>query len=171
MIAGMMVFPYVPSSRRRRWLELLAVCVLVQALPGCDGTPAAASWRLKPEDPAAIAEGRKVYEAHCASCHGTGLQGQPNWRERDSSGRLPAPPHDASGHTWHHPDELLFRITKLGVAKAANLKNYDSAMPAYEGVLTDVQIVAALSYIKSTWPPEIRQRHERVNEAAKKNSR
>jgi S-disulfanyl-L-cysteine oxidoreductase SoxD len=67
-----------------------------------------------------------------------------------------------------HPDEVLFRITKLGVAKSANLKDYDSAMPAYEGVLTDAQIVAALSYIKSQWPPEIRQRHDQLNEAAKK---
>jgi S-disulfanyl-L-cysteine oxidoreductase SoxD len=150
-----------------RW-RLLAACALLPALAGCDGSPAAASFRLQPEAAAVVADGRKVYEAHCASCHGAQLQGQPNWRERDSSGRLPAPPHDASGHTWHHPDEVLFRLTKLGVAKAANLKDYDSAMPAYEGVLTDAQIVAALSYIKAQWPPEIRQRHDQLNEAAKK---
>ena len=78
----------------------------------------------------------------------------------------PAPPHDASGHTWHHPDEVLFRITKYGVAKAANLKNYESAMPAYEDRLSDEEIVAVLSWIKSTWPPEIRARVDRVNAEA-----
>jgi S-disulfanyl-L-cysteine oxidoreductase SoxD len=85
---------------------------------------------------------------------------------RGADGRLPAPPHDASGHTWHHPDELLFRITKFGVAKAANLKNYESAMPAYEDRLSDEEIVAVLSWIKSTWPPEIRVRVDRINAEA-----
>ena len=91
---------------------------------------------------------------------------QPNWRERGPDGRLPAPPHDPSGHTWHHPDELLFRITKHGVAKAANLKDYASAMPAYDGVLSDAEIVAALSWIKAQWPADIRARHDELNRAA-----
>ncbi|AMO23538.1 c-type cytochrome [Ramlibacter tataouinensis] len=147
--------------------QLLATTVLV-VLAACDRAPAPDPLRLQPADAAVVAAGRKVYEAHCAACHGMQLQGQPNWRERDSNGRLPAPPHDASGHTWHHTDEVLFRITKMGVAKAANLKDYDSGMPAYDGVLTDAQIVAALSFIKSQWPPEIRRRHDELNEAQKK---
>ena len=113
-----------------------------------------------------LVQGKRVYEAHCAACHGAQLQGQPNWRIRDAAGRLPAPPHDASGHTWHHPDEVLFRITKFGVAKAANLKDYDSAMPVYEGVLTDEEIVAVLSFIKANWPAGIRAKHDEVNKPA-----
>jgi mono/diheme cytochrome c family protein len=121
---------------------------------------------LRPEDARLLVLGQKVYAAQCAACHGQRLEGQPNWRERGADGRLPAPPHDASGHTWHHPDEVLFRITKYGVAKAANLKNYESAMPAYEGRLSDEEIVAVLSWIKSTWPPEIRARVDRINAEA-----
>ena len=66
-----------------------------------------------------LAEGAQLYAQHCASCHGSQLEGQPNWRERLPNGRLPAPPHDDSGHTWHHPDHVLFAITNtlsLGVA-------------------------------------------------------
>jgi mono/diheme cytochrome c family protein len=100
---------------------------------------------------------------HCASCHGARLEGQPNWRERGADGLLPAPPHDASGHTWHHQDDVLFRITKYGVAKMANMKDYRSAMPAYEGVLTDAEIIAVLSWIKSQWPADIRTQQEQVN--------
>ena len=103
---------------------------------------------LKPDDVQVTALGRQVYATHCAACHGAKLEGQPDWRQRDAQGRLPAPPHDASGHTWHHPDETLVRITKFGVAKAANLASYESSMPAYEGVLSDAEIVAALSWIK-----------------------
>jgi mono/diheme cytochrome c family protein len=122
-----------------------------------------AAHRLRPDDAALTVMGQQVYAAQCGACHGARLEGQPNWRERGPDGKLPAPPHDASGHTWHHPDELLFRITKLGVAKAANLKDYASAMPAYEGTLSDEEIVAVLSWIKSQWPADIRSRHDELN--------
>ena len=63
---------------------------------------------------------------------------------------MPAPPHDASGHTWHHADRPLFTITKLGVG--AVVPDYESDMPAFEGILSDDEIVAVLAWIKSTWP-------------------
>jgi len=114
-----------------------------------------------------LAQGQRVYVAHCAACHGAQLEGQPNWRERGPDGRLPAPPHDASGHTWHHPDEVLIRITREGVAQVAQLKDYVSAMPVYEGVLSDDDIVAVLSWIKSQWPAEIRAKHDQINQQAR----
>ena len=144
----------------RPWL-LLALS-LPMLLAGCD-RGAGDAHRLRPDDVATVAAGKQVYDRHCAACHGAQLQGQPDWRTRDASGRLPAPPHDASGHTWHHPDEVLFRIVKDGVAKTANLKDYQSAMPVYDGVLGDAEIVAVLSYIKATWPPDIRRRHDELN--------
>jgi S-disulfanyl-L-cysteine oxidoreductase SoxD len=78
---------------------------------------------------------------------------------------------NASGHTWHHPDDLLFRITKFGVAKASNLKDYGLAMPAFESVLTDAEIVAVLSWIKARWPPEIRKHQDEIDAAAQRNGR
>jgi mono/diheme cytochrome c family protein len=143
-----------------------AVVLLAVALAGCDGWFSGsqqAALRLKPDDPAVLATGLQVYGKHCAACHGAKLEGQPNWRTRDAAGRLPAPPHDASGHTWHHTDEVLFRITKYGVAKAANLKDYVSTMPVYEGVLSDAEIIAVLSYIKANWPADIRRKHDELN--------
>ena len=120
--------------------------------------------RLNPSDSTLIALGKTVYGSECASCHGENLEGEPNWQTRKDDGLLPAPPHDASGHTWHHPDKILFDITKFGVAKAANLSDYDSAMPAYEGVLSDREINAVLSWIKAQWPEEIQTRHDLLNE-------
>lgn len=141
----------------------IAAAVVGALLLRSVGHGSAAVVQLRPDDPAVTALGQRVYAAQCAACHGAQLQGQPNWRERGPDGKLPAPPHDASGHTWHHPDEVLFRITKLGVAKAANLKDYESAMPAYEGVLSDEEIVAVLSWIKAQWPAAIRSRHDELN--------
>ena len=118
---------------------------------------------LRPGDTQLLAVGEQIYIARCAFCHGARLEGQPDWRTRGPDGLLPAPPHDASGHTWHHPDEVLFRITKFGVAKAANLADYLSAMPVYEGVLSDEEIVAVLSWIKSRWPASVREKHDELN--------
>jgi mono/diheme cytochrome c family protein len=120
-------------------------------------------WRLQAGDAGVVARGEAVYREHCASCHGAKLEGEPNWRTPDAEGYLPAPPHDETGHTWHHPDELLFRITRLGTAKAAKLDGYKSRMPGFDGVLDDADIAAALSYIKSTWPEEIRRRHDAMS--------
>lgn len=82
-----------------------------------------------------VALGEQVYRKHCAASHGTDLEGQPNWKFRGTDGRLPAPPHDETGHTWHHADEVLFRITRDGVS--AVVPGYESDMPAYANVLAD----------------------------------
>jgi mono/diheme cytochrome c family protein len=147
------------------WLAIAALL-----LSGCDRFGPKPQGLLRADDPQVIATGKLVYEQRCAACHGARLEGQPNWRERNAAGLLPAPPHDASGHTWHHPDAVLFSITKHGVAQAANLKDYASAMPAFGGVLADAEIVAVLSWIKAQWPAAIREQQEAVNEAATKQS-
>ena len=146
---------------------LAALAAIAVWLSSHFNTPAP-SYALRPNDPATLALGENVYRQHCVACHGEKLEGQPDWRERNAQGLLPAPPHDATGHTWHHPDEVLFNLTKYGVARAARLKDYASAMPAYEGVLSDTEIVAALSWIKSTWPPQARAAQEEVNAAHEK---
>lgn len=122
--------------------------------------------RLDPENAALVAQGREVYRDACASCHGAALQGQPDWQRRNADGRLPAPPHDASGHTWHHPDALLFALTKQGPAALIEDRTYVSDMPGFADTLSDRDIVAVLSYIKSTWPPEVRARHDAINARA-----
>ncbi len=103
-----------------------------------------------------VARGEILYRDHCASCHGADLEGQPNWRERDENGLLPAPPHDATGHTWHHSDALLFDVTKYG-STAVIGSDYKSNMPGFAASMTDTEIWATLAYIKSTWPPDIQE--------------
>lgn len=116
-----------------------------------------------PNDKAQVAVGERVYGKSCASCHGADLEGQPDWRIRKADGRLPAPPHDATGHTWHHPDDVLFGITKKGPAAMAT-PGYQSDMPGFGDTLTDEEIWAALAYIKSRWPEEIRARQAARNQ-------
>ena len=97
-----------------------------------------------------LARGEKLYAQHCAACHGAKLEGQPNWRQPLPNGRMPAPPHDESGHTWHHTDAVLFGITKHGMAGYAP-PGYQSDMPAFAGTLSDEEIRAVLAFIAGHW--------------------
>lgn len=127
-----------------------------------DGGTIQEKSRLGTEDSQAAERGERVYAANCAACHGANLEGQPNWRTRNANGRLPAPPHDASGHTWHHDDQTLFKLTKYGLSALVG-RPVETDMPAYEGKLTDDEIRAALAYIRSQWPKKIQDRQAALN--------
>lgn len=142
---------------------LVLAAVLAAGLYSLRATQPPPGIALQPDNAAVVRRGAAIYQTHCAACHGAQLQGQRNWRERGADGLLPAPPHDASGHTWHHPDEVLFRLTKHGVGREARIPGYRTAMPVYEGVLSDDDIIAVLSWIKAQWPAGIRERQERIN--------
>lgn len=135
-------------------LASLASCVV---LSGCEATAEGIPYL----DNRNVSAGQFVYNSNCASCHGAALEGQPNWQKRSSTGYLPAPPHDETGHTWHHPDQMLFEYTKYGVQKFAGA-DYKSSMPAYEGSLTDEEIWNVLAFIKSQWPEEIQEKHTKA---------
>lgn len=143
---------------------LLVVVAGVAALIAWDGSINASSPDL--DDAARIAAGARVYAAHCASCHGAQLEGQPGWRTRRADGRLPAPPHDASGHTWHHPMNVLFGITKHGIVPPYGPANYASDMPGFGDRLSDEQIWAVLAFIRSRWPEKIRAAHAQIEQRA-----
>ena len=150
--------------RRSLGLLLISGAVVAVAIAWALWPPPE-SDRADPHDADQVALGAAVYRQHCASCHGAKLEGQSSWKERKPDGKLPAPPHDETGHTWHHSDEQLFRLTKIGVRPPLAPEGYRSDMPGYDGVLSDEQIWAVLAFIKSRWPADIRARQDRVNAA------
>lgn len=102
--------------------------------------------------PERVTVGQTVYVQSCASCHGANLEGKPNWKIPLADGSLPSPPHDSSGHTWHHPDELLLD----SIANGGDPK-YNSQMPGFKEQLTGEQMAAVLEFIKSRWSREARE--------------
>jgi len=125
--------------------------VVAASLAACTD-PGTQESRADTRDTAKVALGAKVYAENCAACHGAKLEGQPNWREKLPGGRMPAPPHDESGHTWHHTDAVLFGITKQGLVPGKYAPpGYQSDMPAFGGKLSDEEIWAVLSFIESHW--------------------
>jgi mono/diheme cytochrome c family protein len=112
-----------------------------------------------------LAEGARLYAAQCAACHGANLEGQANWRQRGPDGYLPAPPHDASGHTWHHPDQQLFEVTKQGTMALLG-GDYKSNMRGFADDLSDEEIWGILRYIRSRWPEDIQRRQQELTARA-----
>ncbi len=158
------------TAARSRWALPAAVgamVVFIAAVLWIDHRARGAGddWDSVPDlrDPQRIAAGERVYVTHCAACHGANLEGQPNWTTRRDTGRLPAPPHDETGHTWHHPSTQLFELTKHGLVPPNAPAGYQSDMPAFKAVLSDADIWAVLAYIKSRWPAHVRDRHDALD--------
>ena len=106
-----------------------------------------------------VALGKAIYDDYCAACHGANLEGQPDWKSPGPDGRLPAPPHDETGHTWHHPDSMLFAYIKLGgsAVMAEQGITFDSGMPGFGDQLSDEEMQAVIAYLKSRWPAPVQK--------------
>ena len=100
---------------------------------------------------------RHLYLDNCAAFHRTDLEANPT-----GVGRLPAPPHDASGHTWPLPDRMLREIILRGTAPVVG-DGYESDMPSFADLLTEAEIEAILDYLRPEWPE--RAHLERVTAA------
>jgi mono/diheme cytochrome c family protein len=155
-----------------RALQMLATVgtrvVVVMFWLTCGGYVAEAETSAPPvhfadaDDAALVEEGRHVYSTACATCHGRRLEGQALWQLQDQYAGRRAPAHDATGHTWQHGDEDLFHITKFGrfAFTPADAKSF---MPAFDGKLSDHEILAVIAFIKSNWPIGLRASQSMLN--------
>jgi mono/diheme cytochrome c family protein len=108
-----------------------------------------------------LSRGAAIYAEACASCHGADLAGQSDWRSPGPDGRLPAPPHDETGHTWHHPDRVLLYITMRGTAAVVG-GGYESNMPGFGDIYSEDELRDVLEWIKTQWPKRERAHQARV---------
>lgn len=75
-------------------------------------------------------KGGELYAVHCASCHGaSGVSVMPN------------APNFAQGEILLQPDPTLF----------SSIKNGKNAMPAYQGVLSDPDIMNVIVYLRTLY--------------------
>lgn len=123
--------------------------------PGASRVSAPPESLAQPLDLKEVARGLAIYQTSCAVCQGANAEGQPNWRQRNPDGTYAAPPHDSTGHTWHHGDGLLFRIVRDG-GKIYEDPGFKSMMPAFGDQLSEEDIRAVITYFKSLWGPQER---------------
>ena len=57
-------------------------------------------------------------------------------------------------------------MTKYGLEEIIG-QEYPNNMPVYNDLLSDREIIVALSFIKSTWSIRIRLQHDKINEMSK----
>ncbi len=145
----------VPAERSGPIVALYALVWALLAACGPDARGASTSAVAAVPAPPT---GQEIFAANCAVCHGAEGEGQPNWHIANDDGTLPAPPLNGDGHTWHHPDGLLYRVVSQGGAQFEGPSDpgFKSAMPAFEDRLSHEEIIAVLTYVKSLWSNKVR---------------
>lgn len=109
-------------------------------------------------DFAQLSRGGRLFQQHCAECHGANGEGDPNWRQRDAEGFFPAPPLNGTGHAWHHPQKMLHYVIKNGSPGG------QGKMPAWGGRLNDQEIEDLIAWFKSKWPQPVYEAWYQMNE-------
>lgn len=150
------------TQKRGFTVRIFGFLALVLMLAACASAPAADdAWAppvmpptVDPADPVMV-EARRNYDSFCAHCHGYAGDGQGAASEERTLalGYKIVPRHDSQGHTWQHPDPILFQTIKYGVESPLNLY----PMTEYGSRLTDEQIFGIVDYMKRFWTDEQRE--------------
>jgi mono/diheme cytochrome c family protein len=143
---------------------ILAGLALCLALAAC--APADEGVRVQgvPMTSADLVQGHVLYQAYCAGCHGDKGQGQFPAAPLEPSlitGRIGAPPHDETGHSWHHSDDLLVRyVLEGGFTDPANFY----PMPAFGWRVSVDEARQIVGYIMTLWTDEQRMMQRRTTQ-------
>jgi len=139
-----------------KWL-LVAVALGLAACGGQQVAPIAPLTPYPTLDATQVARGREVYVQSCGGCHGQNAEGAPNWATPGPDGSLYlAPPHDDTGHTWHHSDRVLYMTINDGMGDPLR-PGSPLRMPAFGDTLSDAEIRALIVYFRSLWTEKNRQ--------------
>ncbi|HKZ82494.1 MAG TPA: cytochrome c [Anaerolineae bacterium] len=96
-------------------------------------------------DPAALTEGKAIYGQQCVFCHGDALNGDGLFA--DSLRPRPANFTDPGTIAQLQETYLFWRIAKGGPGLPPEGKGWNSAMPAWEGTLTEDEIWKVILYL------------------------
>ena len=148
------------SIYRSIFSHIVSISAIV-ALAACSGTEIPSSTPIPTiqtapaVDPASMPgkeaiEESDLYSANCQVCHGD---------SNGAGGRGGAPVHNDRGHTWHHPDAQL-----RGWVLNGKLGFGSPGMPALGDKLTEPEVDAILTFIKSWWTTDQRDSQADISE-------
>lgn len=139
-----------PRTAVPRWLGfVLGVGVVAVVVGVWLASASAPSWGTLLSTALRERRGQELYNANCASCHGG-----------PTGGRIDdyPPPHNANGHTWHHPDCALVRVTRDGSSGTPEYAPPGAIpMQGFKDRLSPADIDAVIAFIKTMWTPAQRQ--------------
>lgn len=114
------------------------------------------STRWYPQD--LLSTGQQLYQKHCANCHGADAEGDPNWRQLGSGGRIRPPPLNGTGHTWHHPLLALIDVIMNGSPRE------QANMPAWRERFSSEEVFAVIAWFQSHWSDEVYSEWEIIDQ-------
>lgn len=123
--------------------DLQAIATFLKALP----QQRSAAGSRKAPDPAQVEAGGKLYETHCADCHGTQGEGA-----KSASGATMLPPLAGNRTVTMEPPANLIRVIVHGGFLPATRGNpRPFGMPPFGLVLNDSEIAALASFMRTSW--------------------
>ena len=144
-------------KKNQRIMNTLIVLAVLAVVGWVGYSQFAPETPLPPETLKAIAQGQELFGKNCAACHGKEAEGEnrAHFRGgRKDDGGYWAPALNGYAHTWHHPPQMLFSIIKDGSPAEG------SPMKGWKDKMTDEEIRAVLTYLRSIWPKSIRDKYE-----------
>lgn len=111
-----------------------------------------------------LARGERLFQQHCAQCHGPEAQGHPNWgAPPDAVGDLVvAPPLDGTGNDWKRERRELVGAITEGVKR-----NGEPVMPSWKTRLSDEEVDAIITWFQALWPPDVYDKWRSANETSR----
>lgn len=145
---------------------MLVACSREESTPAVAPAPVATpppplvlpSERLVPVE--SMMRGARLYQEHCAQCHGPEAQGHPDW---ENTQVVAAPPLNGTGKEWKLKKSELVKVIKSG-----SNKDGMPVMPAWNGRLSDEEIEDIIGWFQALWPADVYEIWRKANAAPAK---
>lgn len=148
------------SSKMWRWFVAILLAIIVCGCERKSAESSATSLQAplgsdRPLSVESVMRGARLYQEHCAQCHGPEAQGHPDWQNPQV---VAAPPLDGTGNEWKRKRNELIAIVKKGMTR-----NNEPVMPGWGERLSEQEIEDIVSWFQALWPMEVYDRWLKVN--------
>ena len=123
--------------------DIRSVAVYLKSLPENDtSTPDSQNASLTADTTQLFSEGKRIYEAQCASCHAV-----------DGKGKLPNYPPLANNQSTEMSSAVnpIRMVLNGGYPPGTQKNRMPYGMPPFSQSLSDVDIAAVVTYIRTAW--------------------
>jgi mono/diheme cytochrome c family protein len=100
--------------------------------------------------PESLVRGARLYQEHCALCHGPEAQGHPDWSNPKV---VAASPLNGTGNAWKRSKQEMIAIIKKGASRHGI-----AVMPGWNGRLSESDIDDIINWYQALWPPDVYDR-------------
>lgn len=118
-------------------------------IPGIESVPSLAQ----------LERGARLFQEHCAQCHGPDAQGHPDWQ---TTGVVAAPPLNGTGNAWRRSRAELVQVILQGAARDGV-----PVMPAWQGRVSAEEVDDLIAWFQALWPAEVYARWKEADGAPK----